>query len=454
MTQNVYVLRFLGVVVLMLVVLGFGWHFGGDGNGNFNVDSTVLAPELDKQVLRVGESSPVTCSTTTEVLLRFARDQQWMRTKLRVFCATPPLVELRSMVPDGKTLKETPCYKQYSKEIDDEALMDRPYISKFADEITIPSALRHSRYLAPSPFSEGGADFVFVEECITGRGQQGQFVPRLIMQLEHSEDNKLTWAENRTRHIVTLTGDHGPCQLFREHAGGNAFYAHRETPWLHSHLRDMVVLQHEGSLANGCYHAEKDVVIPTPVISTTTPSLSCEGAISNNRDHLVFLGGRSSSKIRQRIAKLFQDDPDVYSPTTRLNHSAYMCEMASATFCLAPRGQASWSPRLEESIHAGCIPVIISDDYAPPFSFLVDYTAFSVTVPQVELANLKTILLNISQSKVNEMLQAVRQVRPLFRYTRFEKPHEGDDALDAIMFQLWLLHVDRTWKPSQSIAKL
>jgi hypothetical protein len=51
-----------------------------------------------------------------------------------------------------------------------------------------------------------------------------------------------------------------------------------------------------------------------------------------------------------------------YDPlSARLNYPDYLCALRASEFCLAPRGNAVWSPRLEESLAAGCIPVIVAD---------------------------------------------------------------------------------------------
>ena len=59
--------------------------------------------------------------------------------------------------------------------------------------------------------------------------------------------------------------------------------------------------------------------------------------------------------------------------------------MADSVFCLAPRGQAAWSPRLDEAISAGCIPVIIADSYDAPFHDLLDYSAFSLRLDEQQV---------------------------------------------------------------------
>jgi hypothetical protein len=42
------------------------------------------------------------------------------------------------------------------------------------------------------------------------------------------------------------------------------------------------------------------------------------------------------------------------------SHGDYVKEVRQSLFCLCPRGFASWSRRLFDSIQLGCIPVIIA----------------------------------------------------------------------------------------------
>lgn len=62
-----------------------------------------------------------------------------------------------------------------------------------------------------------------------------------------------------------------------------------------------------------------------------------------------------------------------------------MCAMADSVFCLAPRGQAAWSPRTDEAVSAGCIPVIIADFYDPPYHDVFEYSTFSINVAEADV---------------------------------------------------------------------
>ncbi|CAE8618003.1 unnamed protein product, partial [Polarella glacialis] len=55
--------------------------------------------------------------------------------------------------------------------------------------------------------------------------------------------------------------------------------------------------------------------------------------------------------------------------------------MGNSRFCLVPRGRAAWSVRFFEALWAGCVPVLLSDYYEPPFDALFDITEFVIKWP-------------------------------------------------------------------------
>ena len=124
----------------------------------------------------------------------------------------------------------------------------------------------------------------------------------------------------------------------------------------------------------------------------------------------------------------------------RMSREDYIDHVQRSHFCLAPLGFAVWSPRLEESISNGCIPVIISDSFVPPFSDIIDYSAFSVKISQKAVLEDPSIIVRtlkaINVAEREKMRRNVLNTAPFFRYS--EMPWvAGDSAVDLIVFELW-----------------
>jgi hypothetical protein len=87
----------------------------------------------------------------------------------------------------------------------------------------------------------------------------------------------------------------------------------------------------------------------------------------------------------------------------------YSTWLSRANFSLVSIGDG-WSARAEDSILHGCIPVLISDNVEPVLHGAVDWSKFSVRVPQKQLADLPHILRSISPQRIAEMQAALGQV--------------------------------------------
>jgi hypothetical protein len=70
----------------------------------------------------------------------------------------------------------------------------------------------------------------------------------------------------------------------------------------------------------------------------------------------------------------------------------YMELMASSKYCLHVRGTRVQSPRLVEVLTFGCVPVIIADGYELPLGWLLDWTKFSIRLPEAEYERLPEVL--------------------------------------------------------------
>jgi len=99
----------------------------------------------------------------------------------------------------------------------------------------------------------------------------------------------------------------------------------------------------------------------------------------------------------------------------------YMSLMRDSKFCLHVRGTRVQSPRLVEGMLFGCVPVILADGYAPPLSWLLDWSKFSVRLPEIEYERLPEVLKAANWAELHENL---RRVVPFFVYHR--TPIAGD----------------------------
>ena len=84
-------------------------------------------------------------------------------------------------------------------------------------------------------------------------------------------------------------------------------------------------------------------------------------------------------KVRSDIESFFKGQPDVSVGDFIPN---YFEVMGKSHFCLIPYGTSSWTNHLYTSFFAGCIPIILSDDFILPFQRHLDWKSLTVRWPQ------------------------------------------------------------------------
>ncbi len=99
--------------------------------------------------------------------------------------------------------------------------------------------------------------------------------------------------------------------------------------------------------------------------------------------------------------------------------------MRRSTFCLCPRGFAVWSPRIYESVLAGCIPVIMADNMHLPFSYTgsgIDWRTFSIMIPEKVVQSntnvLKDLLLSLTEEDILLKQIELRRIRKTMLYIK------------------------------------
>jgi hypothetical protein len=132
------------------------------------------------------------------------------------------------------------------------------------------------------------------------------------------------------------------------------------------------------------------------------------------------------------MAKLAEAYPrEFFIKWQHVNEFFYWSELSKARFVLCPPGWAPWSARLFDAIMVGAIPVIIADEWSPPFEgTILDYSNFSIRVPEKEARNLRDILLNISEEEERRLRANMARVYQHFIYAM--NPFKDLDAFESL----------------------
>ncbi|CAJ1974762.1 unnamed protein product [Sphenostylis stenocarpa] len=180
----------------------------------------------------------------------------------------------------------------------------------------------------------------------------------------------------------------------------------------------------------------KDVSFPEIKLMTGELTGLVGGYPPSQRTILAFFAGHLHGYIRYLLLHTWKNkDQDVQVYEEIPEGISYYAKLRSSRFCLCPSGYEVASPRIVEAIFAECVPVLISENYVPPFDDVLNWKSFSVQVAVKEIPNIKKILTGISDRQYSRMQRRVKQVQ---RHFVPNEPPQRYDMFHMTVHSIWL----------------
>ncbi|CAA2971741.1 Hypothetical predicted protein [Olea europaea subsp. europaea] len=197
------------------------------------------------------------------------------------------------------------------------------------------------------------------------------------------------------------------------------------------------------NIARG-FNIGKDVSLPVTYIrSGENPRKDIGGIHPSQRTILAFFAGGMHGFVRPILLQYWNNkEPDmkIFGPMPRDidGKARYREFMRSSRYCICAKGYEVHTPRVVESIYYECVPVIISDNYVPPFFDILNWEMFALFILEKDIPNLRSILLSIPEDKYMMMQQRLKIVQ---QYFVWHKIPEKYDLFHMILHSVWYKRV-------------
>ncbi|KAF8086731.1 hypothetical protein N665_0614s0015 [Sinapis alba] len=189
-----------------------------------------------------------------------------------------------------------------------------------------------------------------------------------------------------------------------------------------------------------------DTALPVTYIRSAESPLEYRGGKTpSERKILAFFAGSMHGYLRPVLVQLWENkEPDmkIFGPMPRdpQGKKQYREYMKSSRYCICARGYEVHTPRVVEAIINECVPVIIADNYVPPFFEILKWEEFAVFVEEKDVQNLRNILLSIPEERYIGMQARVKTVQQHFLWHK--KPVKFD-LFHMILHSVWHSRINR-----------
>ncbi|XBI75922.1 hypothetical protein VPH35_069225 [Triticum aestivum] len=316
----------------------------------------------------------------------------------------------------------------------------------------------HPPFPTPGPRLSAAADhlrvYVYAEDEVDGlrellRGRDGAVSAATCLKGQWGTQVKIHQLLLRSRFWVRchISADRVGVTTFSSSQVCSGAGAHLFRSWA-TFLNRSIILTPEGDRTDkrgiSAFNTWKDIIIPGNVDdSMVKPDARAVQPIPlTKRKYLANFLGRAQGKVgRLKLVELAKQYPDkLESPELKLSgpdklgRVDYFKHLRNAKFCLAPRGESSWTLRFYESFFVECVPVLLSDEVELPFQNVIDYTEISIKWPSSKIGpELFQYLESIPEERIEEMIARGREVRCMWVYAVDTEPCS---AMTAIMWEL------------------
>ena len=200
------------------------------------------------------------------------------------------------------------------------------------------------------------------------------------------------------------------------------------------------------------WHGQRNIVIPFLSYFPNHPPEKVDW--TRHRNYTAFIAqncSANSSKVCHKAINLvhnmsrskvilFSQTKNSIVETVKLLPQYYH----DSDFCIFPRGDFMLpSKRVFDSIYFGCIPVFISEPMKAPFEDVyLNYSKFSIRIPEDEIEKMPEVLQSYTQEQVQEMRNELKHAAKTFRFSCPENaPPKVGEAFWAFSWMLYIRHL-------------